>query len=92
MKTETLYLTALIVKICSIISEGSQTRSWAPRMVQRSREKSDPNTKPSGTHSLLGAAEGRRMGCGCKLIRSSGFPELIKKQSLGNFLPALRAE
>lgn len=88
MKTETLYLTALIVKTCSIISEeGSPTRSWAPRMVQCSREKSDPNTKPSGTHSLLGAAEGRRMGCGCGC-----FPEIIKKQSLGNFLPALRAE
>lgn len=60
-------------------------------MVQCLRENSDPNTKPSGTPSLLGEAEGRRMGCGCKLIRSSGFPELIKKQSLGNFLPALRA-
>lgn len=32
------------------------------------------------------------MGWGCKFIRSSGFPELIEKQSLGNFLPALRAE
>lgn len=93
MKTETLYLTILIVKTRTITpEEGSQTRFWAPRMVQRSRENSDPNTKPSGTQSLLGAAEGRRTGCRCKLIRLSSFPELIKKQSLGNFLPDLGAE
>lgn len=61
-------------------------------MAQCSRENSDPNTKPSRTWSLLGEAKGRRMVCRCKLIRSSGSSEVIKKQSLGNFLPVLGAE